>query len=89
MLWTIWIERNDLAFNSNKWDVKKVQQTTWQGLLAYARNVWEKALKKAEKAYICGKFHDKFKLLWTANKLLYHKLNTRKMMWIQRHLIWV
>jgi hypothetical protein len=49
MLWTIWIERIGLAFNSYKWDVEKVQQTTWQWLLAYARIAWEKALYGKER----------------------------------------
>jgi len=36
-MWTIWVERNDLTFNGNRWDVKETNQMIWQGLLVYNR----------------------------------------------------
>lgn len=29
-MWTIWIERNNLTFNNNRWDANKTKQMIWQ-----------------------------------------------------------
>lgn len=50
ILWTIWVERNDLTFHDNMWDIKNTKQTVWQGLLDYAKIAWEIARKEVSKA---------------------------------------
>jgi hypothetical protein len=49
MLWTIWIQRNDLTFNNNIWDSKRTQRMIWQGILEYARIVRYIAREDANK----------------------------------------
>jgi hypothetical protein len=60
-LWTIGIDKNHLSFNKTKqkWVVRKVQQTIWQGLFEYARIDWAETLKDATRAAIYDKtlFH--------------------------------
>lgn len=47
-LLAIWIERNDLTFNNNKWDEKKMEGDILQSLWNYVGIAWGKALKDSK-----------------------------------------
>lgn len=40
ILWTLWIEPNDLVFNGSKWHQHKALHTIWLGLVDYGRLAW-------------------------------------------------
>lgn len=40
-LWSIWLERDDLTFNSTRSVVENTQQVIWQCLLEYPRIAWD------------------------------------------------
>lgn len=40
ILWTIWIQRNDLAHNGIQWHLAKVKQRIWRCLIDYGRAAW-------------------------------------------------
>lgn len=52
MLWIIWVERNDLTFNNQRWDIKKMQRMIWQGLLEYAIHAWDITLEDTNGAVV-------------------------------------
>jgi hypothetical protein len=81
-LWTIWAERNDLTFNIIKWEIGKVQQTISHGL-NYVRLWldWAKALKDALRVAIYDNALANFDSRWDVNKLLYPRINTRRVHW--------
>ncbi len=37
ILWSIWIEHNDLVFNNVRWDGFRIQKAIWDALLDYGR----------------------------------------------------
>ena len=43
------MERNDLTFHNNMWDIMKIQQALRQGLLECATHAWDAAHKGAAK----------------------------------------
>ncbi len=44
-LWTLWIERNDLVFNNERWNVVKIHKVIWDALLDYGRVAWNRCMK--------------------------------------------
>lgn len=40
IVWTLWIARNDMVFNGNKWNQQKILHTIWLGLVDYSRLAW-------------------------------------------------
>lgn len=50
ILWTLWLERNDVAFNDEKWPANKVLHRIWLGLIDYGRVEWKKSQQKLGKS---------------------------------------
>lgn len=65
------IERNDLTFNNNRWQVTKTIQMIRHNLLDNARIAWDTTHKDADRTAI----YDERK------ELLYHRDNTRTIHW--------
>ena len=75
----IWVERNDPAFNNNRWNIKKTKQIIWQGLLEYAIIARGITQKEVEKATIYADVIGDYDSMWGGHKLLSHMDNTRIM----------
>jgi hypothetical protein len=45
ILWTLWLRRLDMVWNSIAWQMPKVYYKIWHGLVYYGRNSWEKMEK--------------------------------------------
>ena len=45
-LWSIWIERNDKAFNQEQRHVSKVKHRIWDELIIYAKAAWNWVVKQ-------------------------------------------
>jgi hypothetical protein len=41
IVWQLWLERNDVAFNHIRWPREKLIQRIWLGLTDYGRLDWE------------------------------------------------
>lgn len=76
-MWTMWVERNDLTFDKNRWDVKKIKQMIWQDILEYVKI----ARKEAEKGAICMDVLGDYDNMWGGQDLLYHRDDTRTIHW--------
>jgi len=50
ILWMLWIERNDLAFNAIRWRPDKLFQCIWLGLIDYGRMEWEGVCRARKKS---------------------------------------
>ena len=48
ILWTLWIQRNDMAINGIQWHLAKVKQRIWRCMLDYGRVAWSITQKKME-----------------------------------------
>jgi len=48
-LWTFYIERNDLVFNNERWNVFKIHKVIWDALLDYGKATWNKCMKLIKK----------------------------------------
>ena len=46
MLWTIWIERNDKAFNHKQWHESKVKNGIWNALNIYTMAAWNQVIEQ-------------------------------------------
>lgn len=46
ILWTIWIQQNDMAHNGIQWHLAKVKQRIWRSMVDYGRAAWSATRKK-------------------------------------------
>lgn len=44
VLWSIWLARNDMVFNRQKWPSQQLCSVIWQGLTDYGRVAWGRVL---------------------------------------------
>jgi hypothetical protein len=66
------VERNVLAFNNIRWDIKKILETIWQGLPEYARHARDVVCKEVAKEFAFKDLNGDHDKLWGGNELLYH-----------------
>lgn len=70
ILWTLWIERNDVVFNSLHWCPSKLQQSIWLGVIDYGRVEWEVVGKLKSKNLERGNLaKTRFTVRWARNDL--------------------
>ena len=50
VLWHIWEQRNEAAFDSRHWHPAKLYHKLWLSMIDYGRISWSRALGKAGKA---------------------------------------
>lgn len=62
------MERNDLTFNKNIWEVTKTQQNIWQNLLEYAKFTFM-ARKDADRINIYDDATGKYYMVLGGNRL--------------------
>jgi hypothetical protein len=48
-MWAIWIKRNNMVFNNNKWHEAKLQNVIWEGLIDYRKLEWQHVLQQIQK----------------------------------------
>lgn len=56
------------------WDIKKIQQMTWQCLLEYARHTWDAARKEADKDITYKSELGNYNRIWGGNEILYDEI---------------
>lgn len=76
ILWTLWIEQNDAAFNDILWRPAKQLQRIWLGLVDYGRMEWVKCCslirKQRDKA---DEIRNRFRKRWCRNGVLAEMIN--------------
>ena len=70
ILWTIWLQRNDLVFSGIQWHLAKVKQRIWQCMIDYGRVAWSVTVKKMEKdSQLKHILLQDFKALWCKHEV--------------------
>jgi hypothetical protein len=71
ILWSLWMERNDAAFNNVKWTHIKLIQRIWLGLVDYGRVEWSRVqargVKRPDK---CPQMVKNFTNRWCRNGVI-------------------
>lgn len=71
IIWTIWIERNDAAFNGVHWAEEKLYQTIWLHVIDYGRNDWFKTQHRMRNTPPrAGEWAQKFHQQWCKKNIL-------------------
>lgn len=42
VLWSLWLERNDVVFNNTRWTEERMRQHVWSEILDYGRVEWDR-----------------------------------------------
>jgi len=69
ILWTLWIERNDAAFNNIYWHPNKLLQRVWLGIVDYSRVEWDQVIRRRRSDRIDETLATHFVQCWCRNKV--------------------
>ena len=75
-LWTIWIERNDKAFNHKQWHEPKIEHCIWTELILYAMVPWKRVTKQINiSSFSTMALLEGFDNMWGARNVLCRRNN--------------
>jgi len=69
ILWALWTERNDAAFNNIYWHPNKLLQRVWLGIVDYGRVEWDQVVRRRRSDGIDETLATRFVQCWCCNKV--------------------
>jgi hypothetical protein len=70
VLWLLWSERNEAAFNEVPWSPEQVRSKAWLGIIDYGRLAWQKLLGRCKRTPDkSNELRAKFRKQWCPNEV--------------------